>query len=135
MPTVTTNYFRRELAGGNITLSADAFKVSLMNNIVSSATGLQSINTWAQVSANEVSATSYSAVDLTAGTLTIVGNTVKWDGTDVSWSNVTLSAKGLSIYRSNDGLVVGFIEFPSTETAVNGAITIAWNANGIMNIN
>ena len=137
MPTVTTNYFRQELSVGNVSLSGDTYHLSLMNEYVSSSSEatLKQVSTWADVSAYEVSATGYSAVELTAPTISAtVNNVVYWDGTNITWSGVTLSAAGHTVYRGSDGLVVGFVEYTEIVEAVNGDITIAWNANGIMNI-
>ena len=108
-----------------------------MNEYVSSSSEatLKQVSAWADVSAYEASATSYSAVALTAPTISAtVNNVVYWDGTNITWSSVTLSAAGHTVYRPSDGLVVGFVEYPEILEAVNGDITIAWNDNGIMNI-
>ena len=145
MPTVTTNYFRQELAAGNVNLSgADTFAVALMNYIVtnSSEDNLKAAYSWyndtspigAAVSAFESSSVGYSAITLTAGNLYISDNTLCWGGTNISWSNITNSPYGICIYRPSDGLVIGFIDFGEEKEVVNGAITIEWNAGGIAQI-
>jgi len=135
---VTTNYFREQVAGQNVSLSADAFAVALMNIHVQSASEstLKQVQTWSEVSAYEVSAAGYSAEPLSADTLSAnTNNVVYWDGNNITWSSVTISPYGYTIYRISDGLVVGFVEFTTApQTTVNGDLTIQWNANGIMNI-
>ena len=143
MPTVTTNYFRQELATGNVNLSGDTFKVALMNGMVQQVTeyNLKASYSWyndtdpiGAVSAYESSSVGYSAITLTAGNLYISSNTLCWGGTNISWSNITNSPYGICIYRPSDGLVIGFIDFGGKKEVVNGAITIEWNAGGIAQI-
>lgn len=137
MPTVTTNQYRKHVNAGNISLSADSFAVALMGQHVSSATEavLKQVESWSEVSAYEVTGTSYSAVELSASTLSAnSSDVVLWDGTDSTWSNVTVTPYGIAIYKISDGLVVGFVEFNNAVTAVNGTVTVSWNTNGIMNI-
>ena len=139
MPTVTTNYFRDQLAKGNINLSGDTYFVSLMDEFVTTAIStidqLKAQSAWGDISAaHENSAANYSAAEIVGVPIsTTTGNIVKWDGADITWSSVTLSAAGHCLYRS-DGLIVGFVEYSSIADAVNGDITIQWNAGGIMNI-
>ena len=137
MPTVTTNYFRQELSVGNISLSGDDWAVALMNEYVSSSTNsvLKAQSAWSDVSAYENSATSYSASGILSDSVSaITGNIISWDGANITWTGITLSAAGHTVYRVSDGLVVGFVEYPDVVEAVNGNLTISWNANGIMNI-
>jgi len=135
---VTTNYFRQMMATQQIDLSGDSFAVALMNIHVQSAdtSALKEVSAWSDVSANEASAVGYSAVNISSPSVSVIdGNIVSWDGTDISWSSITLSPYGYCIYRINDGLVVGFVEFTAGQiNAVNGSITIQWNSGGIMNI-
>ena len=135
MPTVTTNYFRQELAAGNVNLSGDTFAVALMDGYISATnTILKAQSAWSDVSAYESSSVGYSAIELSAGDLYTNDSKICWNGTDISWSNITNSPYGLTIYRINDGLVIGFIDFGEQKIAVNGSITIQWNENGIANI-
>lgn len=138
MPTVVTNDFRRLMATSGINVSADNYMVALMDIHVQSATAatLKQSSDWTSVSANEVSGTGYSAKTLTAQTVSAnSGDVVYWDGSDVTWDDVTVSPYGCAIYRTSDNLVVGYIEFTDApKIAVNGTISIQWNANGIMNI-
>ena len=134
---VTTDYFREQVISGNVNLSGDSFAVAFMNNHVHSATeaSLKAVHMWSEVSAYEASAVGYSATPLTATTISAnSSNVVFWDGTDITWSSITLSPYGLVIYRISDGLIVGFIEFTSQQVAVNGSITVSWNVAGIMNV-
>jgi len=135
---VTTNYFRQLVVTKEINLSSDTFKVALMDIYVQSASvsALKQITNWSQVSAHEVSSTGYSALTLTAANISATtSNIICWKGSNLNWPSVTLNTYGYSIYRTSDNMVVGFVEFSTTPViAVNGAITIQWNTNGIMNI-
>jgi hypothetical protein len=137
MPTVVTNYFRQELSVGNVNLSADIWAVALMNEFVSSSTEstLKAQSAWSDVSAFENSAVGYSAVQISNDSIsTISDNRISWDGDNITWSSITLSARGHTVYRVSDGLIVGFVDYGEVVEASNGDINIAWNANGIMNI-
>ncbi|MFW6247184.1 MAG: hypothetical protein ACOC22_03380 [bacterium] len=137
MPTVVTNDFRKLMATDGVNLSADTYKVALMDDFVTSvAETLKQSSDWTSVSANEVSGTGYSAATLIAPTVSVnSSDVVYWDGSNITWDNVTVSPYGCAIYRTNDNLVVGYIEFTDApKIAVNGTIAIQWNENGIMNI-
>lgn len=137
MPTVVTNDFRQSMATSGVNLSADSYKASLMGIHVNSASvaTLMGQGSWTEVSGYEVSGTGYSALDLTATTVSAnAGNVVLWDGTDLTWGNMTVSPYGLSIYRPSDNLVLGYLDFGEQKVAVNGPIVVQWNTNGIMNI-
>lgn len=138
MPTVVTNDFRKLMATSGVNLSADSYKVALMGIHVNSAAAstLKQSSDWTSVSGFEVSGTGYSALSLTAPTVSAnASDVVYWDGTDLTWTNVTVSPYGYAIYRTSDNLVVGYVEFTGGQVvAVNGTITVQWNANGIMNI-
>lgn len=138
MPTVTTNYYRKQSSFKEVSLSADAFAVALMGQFVTSSTEaeLKQIETYSEISAYEVASSTYSAMPLSADTVSAnSSDVVFWDGVNLTWTSVTVSPYGLAIYRISDGLVVGFIEFDDAPiVAVNGTISLNWNANGIMNI-
>lgn len=135
---VTTNYFRELMATQQVDLSGDNFAIALMGIHVQSATAaqLRSVSAWSDVSAYEASAVGYSATSLQSLTVSAINNSVvSWDGNNVTWNNITLSPYGYAIYRVDDGMVLGFVEFTSAPIeAVNGSITIQWNVNGIANI-
>jgi hypothetical protein len=138
MPTVTTNYYRKQSAFKEVSLSADAFAVALMGQLVTSSTEaeLKQLSAYSEISAYEVTGATYSAMPLSADTVSAnSSDVVFWDGVNLTWTSVTVSPYGLAIYRISDGLVVGFIEFDDAPIiAVNGTISLNWNANGIMNI-
>ena len=138
MPTVTTNIFRQSLALETITLSADTFTIALMYNYIPDNTSstLKKITNWSQVSSYEALGTNYTAADLSGssvGTVTAT-DTVYWDGNNITWNNITTTTDGLCVYRSSDGLVVGFVEFSQDYAPVNGTFSIGWNTLGLMNI-
>jgi len=140
MPTVVTNEFKFQEGGGNVDLSASNWVASLMNNHVSSgADALRDLSYWndvtSPVSAYEASGTGYTS----GATLTNVG-WINDNGTDnrqrlsadsVSWSTISIVAYGVAIWRTDDNLVMGFVDF-GQQTASNGNFTINWNPDGIL---
>lgn len=134
---VTTNYFREQLSKKEISLTADTYKVALMNDYVnaSSESTLKAVSAWGDVSAYEVSANGYSAQTITSPVVSSNGNVVYWNGANITWNNITVTTYGFAIYRTSDNLVLGFVEFTNAPIiAVNGSITINWNPAGIANI-
>jgi hypothetical protein len=135
---ITTNYFREQLAAGNVNLSGDDFAIALMNIHVQSASvnDLKEVKIWSEISDYESSSVGYSAVPIDNKLIsTITGNVISWSGDNISWSSITNSPYGYAIYKIDDGLVVGMVEFNGAPiNAVNGTITIQWNSAGIANI-
>ena len=141
MPTVITKIFKPELINGsNVNLSAiGTYNVALMNNSVNvtSVNDLVGYTYWNAISGVcGVTGTGYSDVVLASTSITYDGNNVKWDASDTLWENISVSAWGCCIYRASDTMIVGFVDFGSTnpKVTVNGSLTIQWNDNGIMNI-
>ena len=139
MPTVTTNYFKLQEGGQNVSISGDTWIASPMNNHVNSATAdtLRDYELWSEVSAYEASGTGYTS----GATLANVGwvtndtsNTQIMSADDISFSNVTLTVYGVTVWRQSDGLIMGFIDFGATPTSsLNANLNIAWNSSGILN--
>ncbi len=133
--TITTLEFKKQMAGGTYNLSGGGLAVALYDNIFEN-NSLYNYPNFSDLSSDEVtdSLGNYSALPLTATTIDNTDNIVKWDGNDVTWNNISVSAYGYSIYRISDGLVIGYVSFDEPKVTVNGSLTIAWNDNGIMNI-
>lgn len=142
MPTVVTNNFKLQEGGKNISLSADSWICSLMNEHVNSASSevlKDSINWYgptSPISAYEVTGTGYtSGLALTnVGWFTDDTNNIQ----KLSASSVVFTAPisvvtyGCCIWRLTDGLIIGFVDF-GLQTSSNGSFTINWNVDGILN--
>ena len=123
----------KEYAGdGTIDLDLHTFKCALLN----STHAFSAANTvWANVSANEISGTGYTAGGTTMASVTWAadGTTIKWDAADVSWTTASFTAYFAVIYDddASDSLVCSF-DFGGAQTVSAGTFTIQWNADGIL---
>ncbi len=128
------NRFKANLFNGEIDLEADTIKVALMDN---SHTATATDNVWADVSANEISGTGYTAngQDLAGKSVTQAATTT-WDGTDTAWSSATFTAYHIVIYddtlASND-LICSF-DLGGAQAVSSATFTIQWNAGGIVDL-
>lgn len=136
--------FAEELLRGTHDLDADVIKVALMTTDIDSYTGTET--DWANVSANEVSGTNYTAG---GETMTVnvseTGGTATYDfTTNPSW---TQSGTGPAVIRSaiiynssaasNDLIARMDMTEDSGTTPISlqdGDITITWHANGLFQV-
>ena len=122
--------FKSQLLGGlqNFTASTgNTFKVALYT---SSATLNSSTAVYTTV--NECPSTgNYVAGGntLTGQSITLSGTTAFIDFADSTWASATISAAGALVYNStNSNSVVCVLDFGSTYTSTNGALTIVFPA-------
>ena len=124
----------KEYAGdATVDLDTHTFKVALMNNTHSFSAAN---STWANVSANEISGTGYTAGGTTLNTITWAadGTTLKWDAADSAWTSASFTAYHAVIYddtHASDALVCSF-DFGGAQTVNNGTFTLQWNSDGIL---
>ena len=134
-----TNQFKAWLLGGLVDLDTDTIKVALVNGYTFN---VDNNHGYADFSANEITATGYSAGGATLASLTITTNDGsdygKWDAADVTWSS--LATAGISaalIYDDSmtapvaDGLLA---EVEIGTNSNGGNYTIQWNAGGIVQL-
>lgn len=135
------NQFKYELMNKVMDLDSggDTVKVALLDN--SHAFDADD-DGWASVSANEASGTGYTAGgQALSGQATSVDDTDDegvWDATDIAWTTATITAYHAVIYDDTptspaDPLICS-IDFGGAKTATAGTFTIAWAAEGIINI-
>lgn len=117
---------------------SDQMRVALLTN--SYSPNQDTHQTWADVSANEVVGTGY-----TAGGATLSGKTVTYDAAnnvtvldadDVTWANSTITARYAVIYSNagaadNEKVLFGYVDFGVDQASTNGNFTITWDAAGI----
>ena len=139
MPTVVTNEFKIQEGAGNVDISASNWVASLMNDIVPSADDvLRDFSYWNDVT-SAVSAYEASGNGYTSGvTLSNVGwyttdndNRQRLSADDISFNNITIQTYGLAVWRTDDNLVIGFVDF-GPKTTSNGNLSINWNSGGIL---
>jgi len=119
--------FKQELLVGthNFTASSgNSFKLALYTSSASLGAG-----TTAYTSSNEASGTNYSATGsaLTSVTPTTSGTTAFCDFSDLTFSNVTITARGALIYNDTQSdKAVCVLDFGGDKTATAGDFTIAF---------
>lgn len=136
------NIFKSEIMKKNLDLVNDTIKVALLNNSHSFAASSVTNSSWADVSANEVSGTNY-----TAGGVTLSGKSVAvdnsdnegvFDATDASWATSTITAYHAVIYddttTSPADCLIASIDFGGAVTSTAGTFSIVWAAEGIINL-
>jgi hypothetical protein len=94
-------------------------------------------NLWADVSANEISGTGYTANGVVlAGAGVTQGATTKFDGTDSQWTTATFTAYYAVLWDNTmvgDDLICCF-DFGGAKTVTAGTFTVQWHANGIITL-
>lgn len=123
----------------NLATAGDTIKAALLNN---SHAFDATDDVWADISANEISGTGY-----TAGGKALTGQAVSvddgdnegvFDADDLSWTSASLTAYHLVLYNDTpispaDPLICS-IDFGGAQTVTGGTFSITWDAEGIINI-
>jgi len=128
------NQFKADLMNKIVDLEADTIKIALLDDSHSfSATD----TTWADVSANEVSGTGYTAGGATLANKAVTeAATTKWDADDATWTITgSLTAYHAVIYddTASDNLIAS-IDFGGAKTATDGDFTVSFHADGIITL-
>lgn len=117
--------FKQALLDGEMDFSSDTTQTYKIALYTSSAT--LGASTTAYSTTNEVSGTGYSAggATLTVVAPTTSGTTAFLDFSDVTFSTVTITARGALIYQSGgSNPAVAVLDFGSDKTATAGDFTI-----------
>jgi hypothetical protein len=140
MADVVQNSFKKHIMNGGIDLDTDTIKVMLLT---SSHSQDQDAHEFIDdVSANEVSGTGYTAGGATLGSKAVTqdntDNEGMFDAADVTWSTSTITARYAAIYKDTGtpgtSPIIGIIDFGSDKSSAAGNFTIAWHAEGIVNL-
>jgi hypothetical protein len=128
------NRFKANLMNKEIDLEGDTIKVALLDNTHSfSATD----NVWADVSANEITGTGYTANGQNlAGKSVTQASTTKWDATDIEWTSATFTAHHAVIYDdtlANDDLICS-IDFGGAQEVTAATFKIVFHSDGIITL-
>lgn len=129
------NRFKANTLKKIVDLVNDDVKVALLSNAY---TFNPDHNVFADVSANEITGTGY-----TAGGNSLTGKTVTQDNTndkavfdadDVSWTSATITARYAVLYDNTLATkdLIGVVDFGGDVSVTNGNLTIVWSANGIL---
>jgi hypothetical protein len=136
------NHFKGNVMGAvyNLANGGDTVKVALLNNTHAfTATN----DAWADVSANQITGTGYTAGGATLANQAVsvddVDNEGVFDADDVAWTAASFTAYHAVIYDDTpttpvaDPLIAS-IDFGGAQTVTAGTFTIQWDAEGIINI-
>ena len=139
MADVIYNSFKKNIMNGGIDLDTDTIKVML---VTSSYTPNQDTHEDRADVTNEVSGTGYTTGGAEITSKTVTADTTDdegvFDGADVTWSTATITARGAVIYLSTgvaaNDLLICYLDFGSDQSSSAADFTIAWNAEGIVNL-
>lgn len=139
MADVIYNAFKKNIMNGGIDLDTNTMKVAL---VTSAYTPNQDTHEDMADVTNEITGTGYSAGGATIGSSTVTADNTDnegvWDGADVTWTTATITARGAVIYKSTgvaaNDLLVCYLDFSTDQSSSGADFTIAWNAEGILNL-
>jgi len=139
-----TNNFKEQLLLAGIDMDTDTFKVALIGSGYSFVIdGNPSYNDTA-ITSNEITASNYTAGGFTLTALTVTqndtGDYAKWDAGNAVWNSLGTTTKSVAHGLIYDNTVTTPVAKPviarvEIATQPNGGnYTIAWNANGILQL-
>ena len=123
--------------GAAIDLEAEDNKVAMITD--SATPDFDAHDFWADLSANEVSGTGYTAGgQLLATTTLTVGSPaagqLKWDAVDAAWTTSTITSAMASVVYADaiaSDPLVALHDFVTAASTTAGTFTIQWNASGL----
>ena len=140
MANAVYNSFKRDIMNGSIDLDTDTIKIALVTS--SYTPDVDAHGNFDDIT-NEVSGTGYSAggasLSNKAVTADNTDNEGVFDADDVSWSTATITARGAVVYKStgtpSTSKLICYIDFGADKTSTAGTFTIAFDSEGIVNLN
>ena len=140
MADVIPNAFKKNIMNGGIDLDTDTIKVMLTT---SAYTPDQDAHEFKSSVTNEVSGTGYSAGGQALANKSVTADNTDnegvFDADDVTWSTSTITARYAVIYKDTGSAatspIIAIIDFGSDKVSSAGNFTIAWAAEGILNLN
>lgn len=140
MADVIYNSFKAYIMDGSIDLDTDTIKVAL---VTSTYTPNQDTHQDFADVTNEITGTGYTAggeaLASKAVTIDTTDNEGVFDAADVTWASSTLTARGAVIYKDTGvaatSLLICYLDFSIDQSSSAGDFVIAWNSEGILNLN
>jgi len=140
MADVIFNNFKKLIMSGGIDLDTDTIKVAL---VTSTYAPDQDLHTMFSDVTNEVTGTGYTAGGATLGSVTVTADNTDnegvFDAADTSWTTATITARAAVIYKdtgvAGTSALIAYVDFLADKISTAGTFTIAWNAEGILNLN
>lgn len=139
MADVIYNSFKAKIMDGSIDLDTDTIKVAL---VTSSYTPDQDAHDFFDDITNEVVGTGYTAGGASLANKAVTADNTDnegvFDADDVAWTTSTITARGAVIYKSTGTAgtspLICYLDFGADKVSTAGTFTIAWNAEGILNL-
>lgn len=141
---VVYNSFKAKIIdGSNINLASggNTIKVALLT--ASYTPAIDTHDFFDDVSANEISATGYTAGGATLASQTVTTDTTDdeaaADAADPTWTLTTSASPRYAIIYKSTGTastspLIGYIDFGQTYTIANGTLTLTFNSEGYLNL-
>ena len=137
---IVFNAFKKNIMNGSIDLDTDTIKIAL---VTSAYVPDQDLDEDMADIDNQVVGDGYVAGGATLANKTVtVDNTDNegvFDADDASWSNSTITARGALIYKSTgvaaNDLLICYIDFVTDKISAGGTFSVAFAAEGIVNLN
>ena len=140
MASALYNSFKRDIMNGAIDLDTDTIIVMLVT-----VTYSQDIDAHSKRSdiTNEVTGTGYTAGGAALANKAVTADNTDnegvFDADDLAWTTSTITARGAVLYKARGGAssadeLIAYIDFAADKVSTAGTFTIAWNAEGIINL-
>ena len=126
--------FKEDLMDASVALDSDTIKVALLDD---SHAFDATDNTWADVSANEITGTGYTAngKTLAGKAIAVAANIARWDATDSAWTGATFSTWHAVLYdTTNSDSLIASIDLGGEQVVSTGTFTLEWAAGGILSL-
>lgn len=140
MSDVIFNNFKKNIMNGGIDLDTDDIYVMLTTDgFTANADTMEFVN---EVT-SEVTGTGYTAAGAALASKAVTCDTTDnegvFDADDVTWASSTITARYAVIYKkvtnTTESPLICCIDFAADKSSSNGDFKIAWNAEGILNLN
>lgn len=97
---------------------------------------------YSDITGEATNGSGYTTGGITLSSTTVILDTTDdeaaFDAADITWSSSSITARGAVMYRNTgtpaSSPLIAYFDFGSDKTSANGAFTIAWNAEGILNL-
>lgn len=125
---------------GSIDLDTDSIKVML---VTVTYTPNQDTHDFIDDVTNEVVGTGYTAGGAALANKAVTADNTDnegvFDADDTTWATSTITARGAVLYKDTGtpatSPIICYIDFGSDKVSSAGNFTVAWNAEGILNLN
>ena len=140
MADIIFNAFKANIMNGTIDLDTDDIYVMLTTDAF---TPTEDSMEFVNEVTNEVSGTGYTAAgQILAGGAVTADDTDDegvFDADDLTWASSTITARYAVLYKkvanTTESPLICCIDFAADKSSSNGDFKIAWNAEGILNLN